>query len=142
MTGPHPTWVNPEPVSSPPGSPGTGAVMRESICGEKDCPTPYEFCEGCVRADERERIAQDLEEQGQTWCEEAARYRGYAEGASHPGQHRTAALVLDQVGTSLLSWAREYRKTRRDGAGTETPVQPGAIGPDAHARIARGGGVP
>lgn len=27
--------------------------MKVSICGEADCPTPYEFCEACVRADER-----------------------------------------------------------------------------------------
>jgi hypothetical protein len=28
--------------------------MKTSLCGEADCPTPYEFCEACVRADERE----------------------------------------------------------------------------------------
>jgi hypothetical protein len=29
--------------------------MKKSICGQDDCPTPYEFCEACIRADERER---------------------------------------------------------------------------------------
>ena len=27
--------------------------IKTSLCGQEDCPTPYEFCEECVRADER-----------------------------------------------------------------------------------------
>jgi hypothetical protein len=30
--------------------------VKKSICGEADCPTPYEFCEACIRADERQTI--------------------------------------------------------------------------------------
>lgn len=37
--------------------------MAESICGQEDCPKPYEFCEACVRVDQNERIAQAIEAQ-------------------------------------------------------------------------------
>ena len=35
--------------------------IPKSLCGEDDCPTPYEFCAGCVRADERERLRKQVE---------------------------------------------------------------------------------
>jgi hypothetical protein len=34
--------------------------MKVSICGEADCPTPYEFCEACIRADERATIKYEM----------------------------------------------------------------------------------
>lgn len=34
------------------------------VCGRADCPRPYGFCEACVRAEERERIAQAIEAHG------------------------------------------------------------------------------
>ena len=40
-------------------------MSKASLCGDPDCSTPYEFCEGCVRADERakvrEQIAREIE---------------------------------------------------------------------------------
>jgi hypothetical protein len=58
--------------------------MKLALCGQDDCPRPYEFCEACVRADERERV---LDQMDMYMTEQRKRYQA--------NEDRAVSLALD-----------------------------------------------
>jgi hypothetical protein len=85
--------------------------------------------EPLIRADEREWPVALAD----GWTAEAARYRGYAEGSSNPAMHRSVAQTLEQCADAVRAAGAGIPEGSRLEAGTETSVQPDAIGPDTRS---------